>query len=66
MCEVTTNEHSRASAKIYAFPTRGGRAGQGRAGRIPQAGRPAPAAASAFGSAWYHDAAIQEDRAPKR
>lgn len=65
MCKVTTNEHSRASAKIYAFPSRG-RAGLGLAGRIPQAGRPAPVAASAFGSAWYHDAAIQEDRAPKR
>lgn len=65
MCKVTTNEHSRTTAKIYAFPSRG-RAGADSPDRPSRAGRPVPVVASAFGGAWYHDAAIQEDRSPKR
>jgi hypothetical protein len=53
----------RESAKIYQFPTRD-RAG--RATRIADLA-PADVANADFGSAWYHDAAVQEaEQARKR
>ena len=56
---------ARMSAKIYQFPPRGRlAAGSSRAIERKNIGEPERAAIS-FGSAWYHEAAIQEERARK-
>jgi Protein of unknown function (DUF2735) len=62
---MTTNQ-SRPSATIYQFPVGGRRAVTPR----HDDATPAPelsvsnVAAAALGSAWYHDAAIQESKRP--
>jgi hypothetical protein len=55
------------SAKIYQFPTRvhpdlGGRSGESKAsGNLPAANlAPVRIANVAFGSAWYHEEAVEE------
>jgi len=56
-----TSDLHRGPAKIYQFPTRprrvSGSAGQGE---TPAPGSLTPHVAAACGSAWYHEAAIQE------
>jgi hypothetical protein len=58
---MTTDLH-RGPAKIYQFPTRSRPAISGfRPGENPAAANPmAHVAAAACGSAWYHEAAIQD------
>ncbi len=61
-----TNDLHRGPAKIYQFPTRprpalGGYREDARAGENPAITNPAPRVAiAACGSAWYHEAALQD------
>jgi hypothetical protein len=57
---MTTDFH-RGSAKIYQFPTRPRQAlGGARPGEIPAPANLTPHVAAACGSAWYHEAALQD------
>jgi hypothetical protein len=58
---MTTDFHL-GSAKIYQFPTRPRpTVGGSRPGEIPAAANLTPrVAAAACGSAWYHEAALQD------
>ena len=63
-----TTEAYRGPAKIYEFPLRGRFAGRSRLDESTAANFASPKFVSpsiAFGSGWYHDEAIQEDRARK-
>lgn len=58
-----TTDTSQGAAKIYQFPT-GGRASlaTAREGFKPAADLQQRAPSAAFGSGWYHEAAIEESR----
>jgi hypothetical protein len=57
----------RPSAKIYQFPTRKSGAGPGTSGpsRAPPPRLSQPVPAVEFGSAWYHEAAVQAETTRK-
>jgi hypothetical protein len=68
---MTTDSHL-GTAKIYAFPARGRFAGSGQFDKPTSAAKTATpsftstgAARIASGSSWYHEEAIQEERARK-
>ena len=59
---MTTN-FSQESAKIYQFPARGRKTVDGRRDEAPAVDLSAlRVSAAAFGSGWYHEAAIQESK----
>jgi hypothetical protein len=60
---MTTNFHA-GSAKIYEFPARGRFAAGGRPdeNRTPTRFTSPHVADVVFGSSWYHEEAIQEER----
>jgi hypothetical protein len=63
---MTTDLH-RGPAKIYQFPTRPRPAlGGSRPGENPAAANPTHVAVAASGSAWYHEAAIQDAGLPSK
>jgi hypothetical protein len=57
-----TTELYREPAKIYQFPLRGPFAGRDS---VDQSAAAASYSPPSFGSGWYHDEAIQEERARK-
>jgi hypothetical protein len=57
-----TTELNHESAKIYQFPLRGRFAGRGS---VEQPMSAASYSSPSFGSGWYHDEAIREERARK-
>ena len=61
---MTPNPHAEP-AKIYEFPRRGRFAERGQREEPASAGRLPSAAKAVSGGSWYHEAAIQEERARK-
>jgi hypothetical protein len=61
---MTPNSHG-GPAKIYEFPRRGRFAERGQLDEPASAGRLPSAAKAVFGGSWYHEEAIQEERARK-
>ncbi len=61
---MTTTSH-RGSAKIYQFPVRG-RAGRRSVNRAVAELAAARLPRVDFGSGWYHDAAIEEERSRQK
>ena len=56
-----TSDLHRGPARIYQFPTRPRPvSGSAEQGETPAPGSLTPHVAAASGSAWYHEAAIQE------
>jgi Protein of unknown function (DUF2735) len=63
---MTTDYHL-GSAKIYQFPARPRTAlGGSRPGENPVAASLTPRVAAACGSAWYHEAALQDAGLPSK
>jgi hypothetical protein len=60
MTTTSTSPSAVASAKILTFPPRGRFANSQRDQFRPLVAQPATAAKIASGSAWYHEAAIQD------
>ncbi|MEQ1953506.1 DUF2735 domain-containing protein [Mesorhizobium yinganensis] len=63
-----TTTSPRETAKIFTFPTKGGRAVASPKASQPNSARVVimPRAVSLAFDAWYHQAAVQEERDAKR